>query len=120
MTTIIKGVPMSTPANPVTLPLAQYSPKHFLLAVVEGVATVTLNRPERKNPLTFESYRELTDFLRACAVDDETKTIVVSGAGGNFSSGGDVFEIIGPLVQMDTKGLNAFTRLNGGLGTDMW
>ena len=99
---------MSKPANPVTLPLADYSPKHFLLAVVGGVATVTLNRPERKNPLTFESYRELTDFFRACAMDDEVKTIVVTGAGGNFSSGGDVFEIIGPLVQMDTKGSDRF------------
>src|SRR4051794_28753840 len=110
-----EGAPMSRPANPVTLPLADYSPKHFLLAVVGGVATVTLNRPERKNPLTFESYRELTDFFRACAMDDEVKTIVVSGAGGNFSSGGDVFEIIGPLVQMDTKGLTAFTRMTGDL-----
>ena len=106
---------MSKPANPVTLPLADYSPKHFLLAVVDRVATVTLNRPERKNPLTFESYRELTDFFRACAMDDEIKTIVVSGAGGNFSSGGDVFEIIGPLIQMDTKGLTAFTRMTGDL-----
>src|SRR4029078_7741966 len=106
---------MSKPANPVTLPLADYSPKHFLLAMVDRVATVTLNRPERKNPLTFESYRELTDFFRACAIDDEVKTIVVTGAGGNFSSGGDVFEIIGPLVQMDTKGLTAFTRMTGDL-----
>jgi len=106
---------MSTPANPVTLPLAGYSPRHFLLAVVEGVASVTLNRPERKNPLTFESYRELTDFFRACAMDDKVKTVVVSGAGGNFSSGGDVFEIIGPLVKMDTKGLTAFTRMTGEL-----
>ena len=88
---------MSTSANPVTLPLAQYSPKHFLLAVADGVATVTLNRPERKNPLTFESYRELTDFYRACAMDDQ------------------VFEIIGPLVKMDTKGLTAFTRMTGDL-----
>src|SRR5450432_3133963 len=110
-----KGDVMSTPANPVTLPLAQYSPKHFLLVVADGVATVTLNRPERKNPLTFESYRELTDFFRACAMDDEIKTVVVSGAGGNFSSGGDVFEIIGPQVQMDTKGLTAFTRMTGDL-----
>ena len=62
---------MSRPANPVTVPLADYSPKHFLLAIVDGVATVTLNRPERKNPLTFESYRELTDFFRACAFDDQ-------------------------------------------------
>src|SRR4249920_560053 len=106
---------MSRPANPVTLPLADYSPKHFLLVVVGGIATVTLNRPERKNPLTFESYRELTDFFRACAMDDEVKTVVVTGAGGNFSSGGDVFEIIGPLVKMDTKGLTAFTRMTGDL-----
>jgi enoyl-CoA hydratase/carnithine racemase len=106
---------MSKPANSVTLPLADYSPGHFLLAVVGGVATVTLNRPERKNPLTFESYRELTDFFRACAMDDEVKAVVVSGAGGNFSSGGDVFEIIGPLVEMDTKGLTAFTRMTGDL-----
>src|ERR1700727_1094872 len=106
---------MSRPANPVTLPLADYSPQHFLLAVTEGVALVTLNRPERKNPLTFESYRELTDFFRACAFDDEVKVVVVTGAGGNFSSGGDVFEIIGPLVKMDTKGLTAFTRMTGDL-----
>jgi enoyl-CoA hydratase/carnithine racemase len=106
---------MSKPANPVTLPLALYTPTHFLLKVNEGVATVTLNRPERKNPLTFESYRELTDFFRACAMDDEVKTVVISGAGGNFSSGGDVFEIIGPLVKMDTKGLMAFTRMTGDL-----
>ena len=106
---------MSRPANPVTVPLTDYSPKHFLLAVVDGVATVTLNRPERKNPLTFESYRELTDFFRACAFDDDVKVVVVTGAGGNFSSGGDVFEIIGPLVKMDTKGLTAFTRMTGDL-----
>jgi enoyl-CoA hydratase/carnithine racemase len=106
---------MSKPANPVTLPLATYAPGHFLLAVADGVATVTLNRPERKNPLTFESYRELADFFRACVIDEDIKTIVVSGAGGNFSSGGDVFEIIGPLVRMDTKGLTAFTRMTGDL-----
>jgi enoyl-CoA hydratase/carnithine racemase len=106
---------MSSTANPVTLPLSQYAPRHFLLAVNAGVATVTLNRPERKNPLTFESYRELTDFFRACAFDDAVKAIVVTGAGGNFSSGGDVFEIIGPLVKMDTKGLTAFTRMTGDL-----
>jgi enoyl-CoA hydratase/carnithine racemase len=105
----------SRAANPVTLPLANYSPQHFLLAVVGGVATVTLNRPERKNPLTFQSYRELTDFFRACAFDDDVKCIVVTGAGGNFSSGGDVFEIIGPLVEMNTKDLTAFTRMTGDL-----
>src|SRR5215469_4876587 len=106
---------MNRPANPVTVPLANFSPNHFLLAVADGVATVTLNRPERKNPLTFESYRELTDLFRACAFDDLVKAVVVRGAGGNFSSGGDVFEIIGPLVKMDTKGLTAFTRMTGDL-----
>jgi enoyl-CoA hydratase/carnithine racemase len=106
---------MSRPANPVTLPLSDYSPQHFLLTVIDHVAIVTLNRPDRKNPLTFESYRELTDFFRACAFDDSVKAIVISGAGGNFSSGGDVFEIIGPLVKMDTKGLMAFTRMTGDL-----
>jgi len=106
---------MNRPANPVTVPLAGYTPQHFLLGVSDGVATVTLNRPERKNPLTFESYRELTDFFRACAFDDLVKAVVVTGAGGNFSSGGDVFEIIGPLVEMDTKGLTAFTRMTGDL-----
>src|ERR1700712_2063515 len=106
---------MSRPANPVTLPLAEYSPKHFLLDVDGKVATVMLNRPERKEPLAFGRHRELTGFFRACAKDEDVKTIVVSGAGGNFSSGGDVFEIIGPLVQMDTKGLAAFTRMTGDL-----
>jgi enoyl-CoA hydratase/carnithine racemase len=106
---------MSRSANPVALPLAQYSPSHFLLDVDAGIATVTLNRPERKNPLTFDSYRELTDFFRACSFDDLVKAVVVAGAGGNFSSGGDVFEIIGPLVKMDTKGLTAFTRMTGDL-----
>src|ERR1700687_548591 len=115
MKIIRKGDPMSTPRNPVTLPLAQYSSRHFLLVVTDGVATVTLNRPERKNPLTFASYRELTDFFRACAFDDDVRVVVVTGAGGNFSSGGDVFEIIGPLVKMDTKGLTAFTRMTGDL-----
>jgi enoyl-CoA hydratase/carnithine racemase len=103
------------PANTVTLPVARYAPAHFLLAVEQKVATVTLNRPERKNPLTFESYRELADFFWACQKDDEVNSVVIVGAGGNFSSGGDVFEIIGPLVEMDTKGLTAFTRMTGEL-----
>ena len=64
---------MNKPANSVTVPLADYSPQHFLLSVVDGAATVTLNRPERKNPLTFESYRELTDVFRACAFDDDVR-----------------------------------------------
>src|SRR5438045_4325089 len=110
---------MSTSANPVTLPLVQYSPRHFLLALAHGVATVTFNRPERKNPLTFESYRELTDFFRACAFDDAVKTVVVTGAGGNFSFGGDVFVIIGPRVKVETRGLSGFTGMNADLGKTM-
>ena len=108
------GAP-SRPASAVTLPLARFEPAHFLLAVEGAVATVTLNRPERKNPLTFESYRELADFFWACGKDDAVHAVVVTGAGGNFSSGGDVFEIIGPLVEMGTKDLTAFTRMTGEL-----
>ncbi|MGO4387023.1 enoyl-CoA hydratase family protein [Microvirga sp. 2YAF29] len=102
-------------ANATTLPLSDYRPQHFRLSVDGPVATVTLDRPEKKNPLTFESYRELTDFFHACAKDEQVKVIVVTGAGGNFSSGGDVFEIIGPLVEMSTKELTAFTRMTGEL-----
>jgi enoyl-CoA hydratase/carnithine racemase len=102
-------------ANPVALPLANHAAQHFLLAVEGGVATVMLNRPDRKNPRTFDSYRELTNLFDACRQDESVKTVVIAGAGGNFSSGGDVFEIIGPLVQMDTKGLTAFTRMTGDL-----
>ncbi len=102
-------------ASQATLPLSGFQPKHFALAVDGKVATVTLNRPEKKNPLTFESYRELTDFFHACARDEAVKAVVVTGAGGNFCSGGDVFEIIGPLIEMDTKGLMAFTKMTGEL-----
>ncbi|MBN9468085.1 MAG: enoyl-CoA hydratase family protein [Bosea sp.] len=104
-----------TSANPVTLPLAGFKPQHFQLSIAGKVATVTLNRPEKKNPLTFESYRELADFFLAAQKEEEIKAIVVTGAGGNFSSGGDVFEIIGPLVAMDTKDLLKFTRMTGEL-----
>lgn len=108
-----------TPANAVTLPVASYRPTHFLLEVADGVAHVTLDRPEKKNPLTFESYRELTDFFAALKKDDTVGAVVVSGAGGNFSSGGDVFEIIEPLTKMNTKGLTAFTRMTGELVKEM-
>ncbi len=78
---------------------------------VEGkLATLTLNRPERKNPLTFESYDEIAGIFRAAAHDDQVKAFVITGAGGNFCSGGDVFEIIGPLVEMDTVGLAEIHR----------
>jgi enoyl-CoA hydratase/carnithine racemase len=106
---------MTRPANGVTLPVSGYLPAHFRLEVEAGIATVTLNRPEKKNPLTFESYRELTDFFHALAKDDTVKAVVITGAGDNFSSGGDVFEIIGPLVEMNTRDLTAFTRMTGEL-----
>ncbi|MGJ3261662.1 MAG: enoyl-CoA hydratase family protein [Salinarimonas sp.] len=108
-----------TPANPVTLPVSSYSPSHFLLEVTERVAHVTLNRPQRKNPLTFESYRELTDLFAALRKDDTVHAVVIAGAGGNFSSGGDVFEIIEPLTRMGTKDLTAFTRMTGELVREM-
>ena len=104
-----------TIANPVTLPLSGYKAQHVRLSVEGAVATITLNRPERKNPLTFESYAELGNMFRAAARDKSVKAIVITGAGGNFCSGGDVFEIIKPLTEMDTTGLLDFTRMTGEL-----
>jgi enoyl-CoA hydratase/carnithine racemase len=92
-----------------------FSPDNFRWSFDQGVATITLNRPERKNPLTFESYAELRDSFRSLAYAPEVKVVVVSGAGGNFSSGGDVHDIIGPLTQMDMPGLLKFTRMTGDL-----
>ena len=92
-----------------------FAPAHFLWAFEDGVATVTLNRPERKNPLTFESYAELRDMFRALVYVPSVKAVVLRGAGGNFCSGGDVHEIIGPLVKMDMIGLMNFTRMTGDL-----
>jgi enoyl-CoA hydratase/carnithine racemase len=92
-----------------------YAPDHFLWDFAGGVATLTLNRPERKNPLTFESYAELRDTFRALADARAVKAVVLAGAGGNFSSGGDVHEIIGPLTTRDMPGLLAFTRMTGDL-----
>ena len=100
-------------ANPVTLPLASYKAQHIRLAVDGKVATVTLDRPDKKNPLTFESYAEIVDLFRAAAKEKTVKAFVITGAGGNFCSGGDVFEIIGPLVEMDTAGLLEFTKMTG-------
>ena len=94
---------------------ADYQPKHFLFSIEQGVATLTLNRPERKNPLTFDSYAELRDLFRALAYADDVKAIVVTGAGDNFCSGGDVHDIIGPLTKLDMPGLLAFTRMTGDL-----
>ncbi|HEV2079080.1 MAG TPA: enoyl-CoA hydratase family protein [Allosphingosinicella sp.] len=92
-----------------------FAPTHFQWSFADGVATVTLNRPERKNPLTFESYAELRDTYRDLVYTPEVKAVVVTGAGGNFSSGGDVHEIIGPLTEMDMPGLLKFTRMTGDL-----
>jgi enoyl-CoA hydratase/carnithine racemase len=87
--------------------------KNFRWNVVGKVATITLDRPEKKNPLTFESYAELRDTFRALALDTTIKSVVITGAGGNFCSGGDVFEIIGPLTRMKMPELLAFTRMTG-------
>jgi enoyl-CoA hydratase/carnithine racemase len=94
---------------------ASFSPKHFVWQFQDGVGTVMLNRPERKNPLTFESYDELRDTFRSLDRACEVKAVVIRGAGGNFCSGGDVHEIIGPLTKMDRNGLLAFTRMTGDL-----
>jgi enoyl-CoA hydratase/carnithine racemase len=96
-----------------------FAPQHFLWKLENGVATITLNRPERKNPLTFESYDELRDTFRALKNAREVKVVVLRGAGGNFCSGGDVHEIIGPLTRMDCDGLLGFTRMTGDLVRQM-
>ena len=110
-------------ANPVALPLADYKPRHVRLAVDDKVATITLDRPDKKNPLTFDSYAEIVDLFRAAPRDKAVKAFVITGAGGNFCSGGDVHEIIGPLVEMQRKddmaGLLAFTRMTGQLVKEM-
>jgi len=87
--------------------------KHVRWSVDGSVATLTLDRPDRKNPLTFESYAELRGLFRSLAQVKDVKTVVLTGAGGNFSSGGDVHEIIGPLTKMDMAGLLDFTRMTG-------
>lgn len=92
-----------------------FSPNHFLWDFADGVATVTLNRPERKNPLTFESYDELRNTFYALVDSTEVKVVVIAGAGSNFCSGGDVHEIIGPLTKMDRSGLLDFTKMTGDL-----
>jgi enoyl-CoA hydratase/carnithine racemase len=92
---------------------AEFRPQHFLWEMRGDVAVVTLNRPERKNPLTFDSYAELRDTFRALVDADDVKAVVLTGAGENFCSGGDVLEIIAPLTERDMKGLLAFTRMTG-------
>ena len=94
---------------------AAFKPKHFKWEFADGIATVTLDRPERKNPLTFESYAELRDMFRDLVYARDVKVVIVTGCGGNFCSGGDVHEIIGPLTKKDMTGLLDFTRMTGDL-----
>jgi len=98
-----------------TKSLASYSATHFNWSASDGVGQITLNRPERKNPLTFDSYAELRDLFRELNYADDVHAVIIQGAGGNFSSGGDVHEIIGPLVAMEMTELMRFTRMTGDL-----
>ncbi|MFK5997795.1 MAG: enoyl-CoA hydratase family protein [Rhodobacterales bacterium] len=88
---------------------------HFLCDIANGIATISLDRPERKNPLTFDSYAELRDWFRDLSYSDDVHVVVFASNGGNFSSGGDVHDIIGPLTKMTMKELLAFTRMTGDL-----
>jgi enoyl-CoA hydratase/carnithine racemase len=106
------------PTNPMRAQfdaLNDYTGMHFAYACANGVATITLNRPERKNPLTFDSYAELRDLFFAMRYSTDVSVIVVTGSGGNFCSGGDVHEIIGPLTKMTMPELLEFTRMTGDL-----
>jgi len=107
----LRGEPHALPGHHGSL--AGYPAQHFLFEVREGVATLTLDRPDRKNPLTFDSYAELRALFRALALADDVRAVVLAGSGGNFCSGGDVHEIIGPLTELDMPGLLAFTRMTG-------
>ena len=91
------------------------APRHVGWAVQRQVGVITLNRPERKNPLTFDSYAELRDLFRLLGAADDVRAVVIQGAGGNFCSGGDVHEIIGPLTHMSMPDLLTFTRMTGDL-----
>jgi enoyl-CoA hydratase/carnithine racemase len=103
------------PMRPQFNATAIYAARHFAWGFVEGVGTITLNRPERKNPLTFDSYAELRNLFEALKYSTDVKVVVVTGAGGNFCSGGDVHEIIGPLTKMSMPELLEFTRMTGDL-----
>src|ERR1700676_3584725 len=95
--------------------LANYQPLNFLWRIEGRVGVITLNRPERKNPLTFESYAELRDLFRRLGGEESVKAVVITGAGRNFCSGGDVHDIIGPLTRMNFQQLLDFTRMTGDL-----
>ncbi len=95
--------------------MAGHQPEHFIWEAADGIATIRLNRPDRKNPLTVDSYAELRDTFRALVYADDIHAVIFASNGGNFSSGGDVHDIIGPLVAMDMKDLLKFTRMTGDL-----
>ena len=95
--------------------LAGLRPQHFLWEVKDRIAVVRLNRPDRKNPLTFDSYAELRDTFRALVYATDVDVVVFASNGGNFCSGGDVHDIIGPLIGLPMKDLLAFTRMTGDL-----
>jgi enoyl-CoA hydratase/carnithine racemase len=95
--------------------MKQFKPKHFKWRVDGAVAVIQFDRPERKNPITFDSYAELRDTFRQLADAEDIKAVVIGSNGGNFCSGGDVRDIIGPLLERDMRGLLAFTRMTGDL-----
>ena len=99
--------------------LAKRKPQHFLWEVSNRIATLRLNRPERKNPLTFDSYAELRDLFRDLVYADDVDVVIFAPNGGNFCSGGDVHDIIGPLIGLPMKELLAFTRMTGDLVKSM-
>ncbi|NJS37257.1 MAG: enoyl-CoA hydratase family protein [Brachymonas sp.] len=106
------------PNNPMRgqfAPHAAYAAKHFSYAFDAGIATITLNRPDKKNPLTFDSYGELRDLFRNFVYATDVKAVIFTGEGGNFCSGGDVHEIIGPLTKMSMPEMLEFTRMTGDL-----
>ncbi|MFM7330491.1 MAG: enoyl-CoA hydratase family protein [Brachymonas sp.] len=107
-----------TTANPMRAQFSaqqSYAAQHFAYAFDAGIATITLNRPEKKNPLTFDSYGELRDLFRNLVYATDVKAVVFTGSGGNFCSGGDVHEIIGPLTEMSMPEMLEFTRMTGDL-----
>jgi enoyl-CoA hydratase/carnithine racemase len=111
----VAGQRLDAPGGRSTMIAADLKPEHFGWSVDGKVATLTLNRPERKNPLTFESYAEIRDTFRRLVDVEDVKAVVLTGAGDNFCSGGDVHDIIGPLIRMDLPGKLAFTRMTGDL-----
>jgi enoyl-CoA hydratase/carnithine racemase len=104
---------MMAAASSVTLPLKDYKARHVRFEVAGKVATITLDRPARKNPLTFESYAEIADIFRTAQREKGVKVFIITGAEGNFCSGGDMHEITKPLLEMDTAGRLEFTRMTG-------